>query len=67
MRSGLRPCRREQHQNRDFPADKVLLIPEILVSGNQELIALCFCSLKKNPISQFVPSPLGRGIDKVSG
>ena len=48
-----------------MPAGEILLVPEILICGNQKLVAILLRSLKQRTVVQVGPPSLEGRIDRV--
>ena len=58
MRLKTRPLLEPENYNRDFAASEILLIPHVLIRGQQHVEALGFCRLKQLTILEPVPALL---------
>ncbi len=63
MNAEGRPVGRPEHQDGESTSSKVLLIPKILVRGDQEIKSGRFGLLNQLPVIQLAPAALERGLD----
>ena len=67
LRRGIRPCRREKDYDCQFPAPEILLVPYVLIGGNQDVIAFLFSSANQFSIGKALPSIFCSGSDYMGG